>query len=93
MEAWLEAYANRLGEKMPHMDQIHLQHYLTKKAMYKLMSSEKYVDKQTQLAECYGQRNRLADVEGKWKDLQGAIRTTSEQSPKGRPKGNKVWLQ
>ena len=46
-----------------------------------------------ELAECYGQRNRLADVEGKWKDLQGTVRTTSEQSPKGRPKGNKVWLQ
>ena len=39
MVAWLEAYANRLGEKMPHLDQIHLPHFLTKKAVYEIMKS------------------------------------------------------
>lgn len=37
MVAWLDAYAHRLGEKMPHINQIHLPHFLTKKAVYKIM--------------------------------------------------------
>lgn len=40
MVAWLESYAHRLGEKMPHLDQIHLPHFLTKKAVYQIMKSE-----------------------------------------------------
>ena len=40
MVAWLESYAQRLGEKMPHLDQIHLPHFLTKKAVYQIMKSE-----------------------------------------------------
>ena len=51
---------------------------------------EQYV---MELAECHTQRNRPEDVEGKWKDFQGAVRTTAEQILKGRPKVNKVWLQ
>ena len=46
-----------------------------------------------ELAECYGRRNILANVEEKWKDFQGAVRTAAEQSLKGRSKVNKVWLQ
>ena len=46
-----------------------------------------------ELAECYGRRNILANVEEKWKDFQGAVRTAAEQSLKGRLKVNKVWLQ
>ena len=44
------------------------------------------------LAQCYGQRNRLGDVEEKWKDLQGSVRTVAEESLQGRPQANKVWL-
>ena len=33
MVAWLETYANKVGEKMPHLQQIHLPHFLTKKAV------------------------------------------------------------
>lgn len=40
MVAWLEAYAHRLGEKMPHLDQVHLPHFLTKKAVYHIMKSK-----------------------------------------------------
>ena len=40
MVAWLESYAHRLGEKMPHLDQIHLPHFLTKKAVYNIMKSK-----------------------------------------------------
>ena len=46
-----------------------------------------------ELAQCYGQRNRVADVEGKWKDFQGAVRTVAEENLQGRPQANKVWLQ
>ena len=46
-----------------------------------------------ELAECHRQRNNLADVEGKWKDFQDAVRSSAEQSLKGRPKVKKVWLQ
>ena len=51
---------------------------------------ERYI---MELAQCYGQRNRLADVEGKWKNFQGAVRTVAEESMQGRPQANKVWLQ
>ena len=32
-------------------------------------------------------------MEGKWKDFQDTVRSSAEQSLKGRPKGKKVWLQ
>jgi predicted trehalose synthase len=41
MVAWLEAYANRLGEKMPNVEQIHLPHFLTKKAVYEIIPESK----------------------------------------------------
>ena len=44
------------------------------------------------LVESHRQRNRLADVE-KWKDFQDAVRSSAEQSLKGRPMVKKVWLQ
>ena len=47
MVAWLEAYAHRLGEKMPHLDQIHLPHFLTKKAVHSIMRSEAHVQETT----------------------------------------------
>ena len=44
---------------------------------------EQYV---MELAECHRRRNRLVDVEGKWKDFQGAVRSSAEQRLKGRSK-------
>ena len=41
-------------------------------------------------AQCYRQRKRWANVEGKWKDCQAAVRTTAEQSPKERPQANNL---
>ena len=47
MVAWLDAYAHRLGEKIPHLDQIHLPHFLTKKAVHSIMRSEAHVQETT----------------------------------------------
>lgn len=35
--AWMEHYFNRIGDKMPHVEQIHLPHFLSKKMVYELM--------------------------------------------------------
>ena len=35
--AWMERYFNRIGDKMPHLEQIHLPHFLSKKTVYELM--------------------------------------------------------
>lgn len=35
--AWMEHYFNRIGDKMPHLQQIHLPHFLSKKMVYELM--------------------------------------------------------
>ena len=43
MITWLEAYADKIGEKMPHLDKIHLPHFLTKKAVYQIMKSKYYL--------------------------------------------------
>lgn len=33
----MERYFNRIGDKMPHLEQIHLPHFLSKKTVYELM--------------------------------------------------------
>ena len=38
MVAWLELYATTMGDKMPHIQQIHLPTCLTKKTVYKFMT-------------------------------------------------------
>lgn len=38
--AWLSSYAKRIGEKMPHTQQIHLPSFLTKMAVYDMMVIE-----------------------------------------------------
>lgn len=35
--AWMERYFYRIGDKMPHLEQIHLPHFLSKKIVYELM--------------------------------------------------------
>lgn len=35
--AWMERYFNRIGDKMPHLQQIHLPHFLSRKMVYELM--------------------------------------------------------
>ena len=35
--AWMERYFNRLGDKMPHLQQLHLPSFLSKKMVYELM--------------------------------------------------------
>ena len=35
--AWMERYFNRIGDKMPHLQQIHLPNFLSKKMVYELM--------------------------------------------------------
>ena len=35
--AWMDHYFNRIGDKMPHVEQIHLPHFLSKKTVYELM--------------------------------------------------------
>ena len=39
-KAWLERYFNRIGDSMPHIDQIHLPHGLTKRDIYYNMKSQ-----------------------------------------------------
>ena len=43
MAAWLDVYSQQIGEKMPHLDQVHLPHFLTKKAVYQIMKSKQGV--------------------------------------------------
>ena len=35
--AWMDRYLNRIGDKMPHLEQTHLPHFLSKKTLYELM--------------------------------------------------------
>jgi hypothetical protein len=35
--AWMNRYFDRIGDKMPHVEQIHLPHFLSKKTVYELM--------------------------------------------------------
>ena len=35
--AWMERYFSRIGDKMPHLQQIHLPNFLSKKMVYDLM--------------------------------------------------------
>ena len=35
--AWMECYFDRIGDKMPHLQQIHLPHFLSRKTVYELM--------------------------------------------------------
>ena len=35
--SWMKRYFNLIGDKMPHIEQIHLPHFLSKKAVYHLM--------------------------------------------------------
>ena len=39
-KAWLTRYFNRIGDSMPHMDQIHLPHGLTKRDIYYMIKSQ-----------------------------------------------------
>ena len=61
--------------------------------MKMLKEEETHERYSTGLAQCYGQRNRLADVKGKWKEFQSSVRKVAEESLQGRPQTNKVWLQ
>ena len=38
MVAWLESYASMIGDKMPHIQQVHLPTCLTKKTVYRIMA-------------------------------------------------------
>ena len=38
--AWMNRYFNLIGDKMPHINQIHLPHFLSKKTVYELMVQE-----------------------------------------------------
>ena len=46
-----------------------------------------------EVAQCYRQRKRWANVKGKGKDCQAAVRTTAEQSPKERLQANNVTIK
>ena len=35
--AWMQRYFSRIGDRMPHIEQIHLPHFLSKKIVYELM--------------------------------------------------------
>ena len=37
---WMRRYFERIGDKMPHVQQIHLPHFLSKKAIYETMCQE-----------------------------------------------------
>ena len=39
-KTWMTIYFNRIGDSMPHMDQIHLPHGLTKQDIYHIMKSQ-----------------------------------------------------
>lgn len=39
-KAWMTSYFNRIGDSMPHMDQVHLPHGLTKRDVYNIMKSQ-----------------------------------------------------
>lgn len=39
-KAWMTRYFNRIGDSMPHMDQIHLPHGLTKRDVYYMMKGQ-----------------------------------------------------
>lgn len=36
-KAWMEHFFNKIGDKMPHVEQIHLPSFLSKQAVYKYM--------------------------------------------------------
>ena len=38
--AWMERYFGRIGDRMPHIEQIHLPHFLSKKIVYELMAQD-----------------------------------------------------
>lgn len=39
-KTWMTRYFNRIGDSMPHMDQVHLPHGLTKQDIYNTMKSQ-----------------------------------------------------
>lgn len=39
-QSWMRRYFDRIGDKMPHIEQIHLPHFLSKKVVYDFMCSE-----------------------------------------------------
>ena len=38
--AWMKRYFDQIGDKMPHIEQIHLPSFLSKKVVYDLMCAE-----------------------------------------------------
>ena len=39
-KAWMKRYFDRIGDKMPHIQQTHLPHFLSKRTVYNFMSNE-----------------------------------------------------
>lgn len=51
--AWLSGYAKRIGERMPHTEQIHLPSFLTEVAVYDMMVTELTEQGRMKLSLCH----------------------------------------